>query len=354
MVAIGIFLHAIGGLAAGSFYIPYKKVRSWSWESMWIFGGFFAWIIVPWIVAFFAVPEFKLFDLLDDVFHEIPPDTLFYTYFFGVLWGIGGVTFGLSMRYLGLSLGYATSLGFCAAFGTLMVPIYKGQFYELISTLPGLVTLSGVLLCLFGIAICGYAGVNKERELTSEEKQASIKEFSFKKGMVVAVIAGLLSACMTFGLTAGEPIAKLSIKHGTAKLWSNSTVFIIVLAGGFTTNFLWCLFLNIKNRSIKDYVNGRTSPLLFNYLFSAIAGTTWYLQFMFYGMGKTKMGDYDFASWTIHMAFIIFFSNLWGLYFREWKGVSKRTKKIIVAGIATVLLSVVVVGLGSYLKSIDK
>lgn len=348
MVSLGVFLHALGGFAAGSFYIPFKKVRNWAWESYWLAGGFFSWIIAPLVVALLTVPE--LFSVLG----KAPPDSVFWCYIFGMLWGIGGLMFGLSMRYLGMSLGYAIALGFCAAFGTIIPPIYFGTFGGFITCASGLTTLAGVLVCLIGIAICGWAGISKEKELSAEKKKETIKEFNFSKGLCVAIFAGVMSACMAFGIAAGKPIAQLAVERGVPSLWQNSAVLICILAGGFTTNFIWCVFLNIKNRTAKNYLNSGSTSLLSNYIFSALAGITWYLQFMFYGMGTTKMGKYDFSSWTIHMAFIIVFSNMWGLLFHEWKGCSARTVRIIISGILVVILSILFIGAGNYLASLGR
>lgn len=348
MVALGVFFHCLGGFAAGSFYIPFKKVRNWAWESYWLVNGFFSWIIMPWIIAFLTVPG------LISILRGAPPSSIFCTFLFGLLWGIGGLTFGLSMRYLGMSLGYAIALGFCAAFGTIIPPIYFGKFGGLITSVSGLTTLAGVFVCLIGIAICGWAGISKEKELSEEKKKETIKEFNFAKGLWVAIFAGVMSACMAFGIAAGKPIAQLAVERGVPSLWQNSAVFVCILAGGFTTNFIWCVFLNIKNRTANNYLNSGDTSLLSNYIFSALAGSTWYLQFMFYGMGITKMGKYDFSSWTIHMAFIIVFSNIWGLLFREWKGASRRTHQIIVCGILVLIASTFVVGFGNYLASLGK
>jgi L-rhamnose-H+ transport protein len=341
-------LHALGGLAAGSFYIPFKKVRNWAWESYWLVGGFFAWIIAPLVIGLATVPD------LVNILREAPPQSIFFCYLFGLLWGVGGVTFGLSMRYLGMSLGYALALGFCAAFGTIIPPIATGAFGGLVSRASGLMTLGGVVVCLAGIAVCGWAGIFKEKELSEEKKKETIREFNFVKGLWVATFAGVMSACMAFGIAAGKPIAELAVQKGIPPLWQNSIVFVCILAGGFTTNFIWCVFLNIKNRTSQDYVKAGDASLVSNYVFCALAGVTWYLQFMFYGMGTTKMGKYDFSSWTIHMAFIIVFSNIWGLIFREWKGSSRRTHQIIFLGIVVLIGSTVVVGLGNYLASLEK
>lgn len=345
---LGVFLHAIGGFAAGSFYIPFKKVRNWAWESYWLVGGFFSWIIVPWIVAYLTVPD------LITVLRGAPVSSLGACYLFGVLWGVGGLTFGLSMRYLGMSLGYAFTLGYCAAFGTIIPPIYFGTFNELISSASGMVTLGGVLVCLAGIAVCGWAGLSKERELSDAQKKETIKEFNFKRGIWIALLCGIMSACFAFGIAAGKPIAERAVSLGTISLWMNSPVFVVILLGGFTTNFIWCMILNVRNHSLNNYLESGDIPLFINYFFSALAGTIWYFQFMFYGMGTTKMGKYDFSSWSIHMAFIIVFSNIWGLIFREWKGSRVRTLRVIISGILVLIMSTIVIGLGNYLASFGK
>jgi L-rhamnose-H+ transport protein len=344
---LGILYHAVGGFAAGSFYIPYSKVKNWAWEVYWLVGGLFAWVLAPWIVSLITVPD--LFSLLKSV----PFNNLIWPYIFGVLWGIGGLTFGLTMRYLGMSLGMAMALGLTAAFGTLVPPIYFGQFGMLISHLSGWVTLGGVLVCLIGIAITGKAGIMKDQELSEKQKQEHIKEFNLKKGVWVAVLAGVMSACFAFGIAAGKPIATLAIEMGTPELFSNSPVFIVILAGGFTTNCLWCLGLSFKNKTLGDYIKRENTPRFYNYLFSALAGIIWYFQFMFYGMGTTKMGKYDFASWSIHMAFIIIFSNMWGLILKEWKGSGSRTIRVIIIGLLILVLSTIIIGVGNYIQRFE-
>jgi len=342
---LGVFLHAVGGFAAGSFYIPFKKVKQWAWESYWLVGGVFSGIITPWVVGFLTCPH------LMDVLRGAPANALFWCYLFGVLWGVGGLTFGLSMRYLGLSLGYALSLGFCATFGTLIPPLFQGGFVDLVVRRSGQVTLLGILVCLAGIAVCGRAGVRKEREVSPEEKRASVQEFDFLKGVWVAVFAGVMSACMAFAFAAGKPLAETALRNGTPDLFKNFPVLIVALAGGFTTNCLWCMALNLRNGTWHDYVSAPGASLTLNYLFSALAGITWYLQFFFYSMGTTKMGRYDFSSWTIHMAFIIVFSNVWGMAFREWKGASRKTRGLIFAGIVVLVASTMVVGIGNWLAA---
>ncbi len=341
---LGVVLHAVGGLAAASFYIPYKRVQNWQWESYWLVGGVFSWLVAPLVAAAILAPG-ALEALRNTSFTAI-----FWTYLFGLLWGIGGLTFGLSVRFLGLSLGYAIALGFCAAFGTVIPPLFMGTFGEMLSNMSGVTTLLGVLVCLGGIAVCGWAGVLRERETEAEEDNAVV-EFSFSKGVWVAVFAGVMSACMAFAFAAGEPIAAAARDAGVAATFSNVPVLIVILLGGLTTNFVWCAYLNVRNGSYRDYASAGSASLVRNYVFAALAGVIWYLQFFFYGMATTKMGAYDFSSWTIHMAFIIVFSNVWGLLYREWKGSRPKTLAVLSVGIAVLVLSTVVVGFGNYLAS---
>lgn len=339
---LGVFLHMIGGLAAGSFYIPFRKVRGWSWESSWLVQGALAWIVMPILLAALTVPG------LAAVLSGSPLRSVALSWLFGALWGVGGLTFGLSMRYLGISLGYALALGFCAAFGTLIPPLAHGEFARLLSSFSGWTVLGGVMVCLLGIAICGYAGLCKERELPEEAKKAAVREFALGKGFLVAAFAGVMSACMAFAIDAGEAIAQSALAGGASPIYQNNAAFVVVMAGGFTTNFIWCLALNRRHQSGGDYARGPAGRLIANYALSGLAGAIWYGQFFFYGMGTTQLGKYNFSSWTIHMAFIIVFSTLWGLSFREWKGVSRRTLRLVWSGLAVLVLSTLVIGYGNY------
>ncbi len=338
---LGIVLHAIGGFAAGSFYIPVKMVKKWSWESAWFILGLAAWLVVPVVVAELTIPQLR------EVI-AAGASGIWWTWFFGLLWGVGALTFGLTMRYLGVSLGMTVALGFTTAFGTLIPPLYEGRMGELLHSTSGIVTLAGVLLALVGIAISGKAGMMKEKELDVESQQDSIEEYSLKKGLLVAVVSGILSACFAFGLQAGKPIADAAVELGTKPIFQNNAVLVILLLGGITSNGIWTLFLNFKNKSFGDYRN-REAPLRKNYLWAALGGFTWYLQFFFYGMGVTYLGKkYDFASWSIHMAFIILFSNLWGIYLKEWKGVSRSTNRTLLWGLFVLMFAILMIGLAGH------
>jgi L-rhamnose-H+ transport protein len=291
------------------------------------------------------------------------------------------------MRYLGMSLGMAVALGFTAAFGTLVPPIFRGEFVtQVLGTHSGVIVLLGVFVCLLGIGIAGAAGLSKERELSEEQRRAAIKEFDLKKGLLVATFSGVMSACFAYGLAAGDPIKQLTVLHGTPPLWQGLPVLVVLLAGGFTTNFVWCLILNVRNHTGYQYFNSEVrgsspsrddeyilespmdapgeemavaaalarkgserAPMLSNYFFSALAGTTWYLQFFFYTMGETKMGEFKFSSWTLHMASIIIFSTLWGIALKEWQGVKIRTKLLLASTLLVLVGSTVIVGYGNYI-----
>jgi L-rhamnose-H+ transport protein len=350
---LGVIFHFIGGFASGSFYIPFKKVKGWAWESYWIVGGIFSWLIVPYIAAYLTVPDFM------SIIRSADPEITRWTYIMGLLWGIGGLTFGLSMRYLGMSLGMSVVLGFTSAFGALVPPIYRDivhsetgvHFSDMLQSTGGLLVLLGVFVCLVGIFVCGRAGMLKENELSQEQKQESIKEFNLTKGLTVAIVSGILSACFNFGIEAGKPMADEAVKLGANSLFQNNVIFVVILWGGLTTNFIWCMILNARNKTFGDYTNTNT-PILRNIIFSALAGTTWFFQFFFYGMGESKLGN-GASSWILHMAFIILISNMWGILLGEWKGVGQKTFRTIIMGIAIIILSVILVGYGNSITPLD-
>jgi L-rhamnose-H+ transport protein len=339
----GIALIALGSIGAASFYVPFKKVKNWAWESYWIIQGVAAWLIAPWIMAYFTIPEGGLFQLLS----EAPLKAKVWAMFFGALWGIGGLTFGLSIRFLGVALGQSIALGFCAAFGTLIPPLVAGS--DLFTTQAGVITIIGVIICITGIAVIGYAGSLKNKGLSDEERLKAVKEFALKKGLIIAIFAGIMSASFSFGLEFGKPIGDLAIgeRFNTDPLFHDNPVLIFILLGGFITNLVYCLYLNLKNGTIRDYITGGNRVIINNLLFTFLAGFLWFTQFQFFGMGKSRLPEsmIPFA-WSILMALNIAFSNIWGLFLNEWKGVSRKTLIVLVIGIVILILSTFIVKLG--------
>ncbi len=349
-VILGVVFHFTGGFASGSFYMPFKKIKGWAWESYWIIGGLFSWLIVPPLAAWITLPGFA------DIIRQASAETKGFTLLFGLLWGVGGLTYGLGVRYLGMSLGNSVVLGFCSAFGALVPSLYydlfptpgKTTFTEMVTASWGQVVLAGVVLCLLGIYVCGKAGMMKEREMSREDQRKSVREFNLVKGLIVAVTSGILSSCFNFGIEAGKPMAEAAVNQGFNPLYQNNVTYVVLLWGGLATNLVWCMLLNARNKTFGDYLDKET-PLANNYLFAAMAGTTWFLQFFFYGMGESKLGN-GASSWILHMAFIILVANIWGISLKEWQGVSRKTRATIIAGIGMIILSVLVVGYGNALN----
>ncbi|MBL7816566.1 MAG: L-rhamnose/proton symporter RhaT [Saprospiraceae bacterium] len=348
-VILGIIFHTIGGISSGSFYMPFNKVKNWAWENFWLMGGLFSWLIVPPIAAYLTVPNFS------EIIASTASNIKSTTYLMGLLWGIGGLTYGLGVRYLGMSLGNSVVLSFCSAFGALVPSIYynfnptpgKTSFSDMLSNTGGQLVLLGVVVCLTGIGIAGKAGMMKENELTTEQKQASTKEFNLVKGLIIAIISGILSSFFNFGIEAGKPMADEAVKQGFNPLFQNNVTYVVILWGGLTTNLIWCLYLLFKNKTFGDFTKSE-APTSANIFYCGLAGTLWFLQFFFYGMGESKMGN-GASSWILHMATIILTANMWGLYLKEWSGVSKKTFRTFVIGILTILASIVLVGIGNSL-----
>ena len=344
---LGIIYHSIGGFASGSFYMPYNKVKGWAWESYWIIGGLFSWLIVPPLAAYLTVPGFA------EIIAAASGQIIFLTFLMGLMWGIGGLTYGLGVRYLGMSLGNSVTLGFCAAFGAIVPSIYysinptvgKVSFTDMLASPGGQIVLAGVLVCLIGIAISGKAGMMKEGEISEEESKKSVAEFSLVKGLIIAIISGILSSFMNFGIEAGKPMADAAVAQGYNPLFQNNVAYVVILWGGLTTNLIWTTILSIKNKTYGDFVN-KKSPIAKNVMFSALAGTTWFLQFFFYGMGESKLGN-GASSWILHMSTIILTANMWGIVRKEWNGTSSKTKWTISTGIFVIILSVFLVGIGN-------
>lgn len=360
-VLLGVLFHFIGGFASGSFYIPFKKVKGWSWETYWLIGGIFSWLIVPPLAAWLTIPGFW------DIIAGTDASVIGLAFLFGVLWGVGGFTYGLGVRYLGVALGSSVILGLCMVFGSLLPSVYYEMYPQpgkdsigiIISSSWGQMVLLGLFICVLAIVVCGKAGMMKEKQLAAvgtDPHGAVVKtEYKFGLGLLVSVISGILSACFNFGLEAGKPMADVANELWKAAnpgegefLFQNNVTYIVVLWGGLLSNLIGCLVLAVKNKSLSDYRKPNV-PVLANIIFCALAGTTWFLQFFFYGMGESRMGNGP-SSWILHMAFIILIANMWGIILKEWKGVNKKTITTITLGILAILLSVMVVGYGNSLR----
>lgn len=334
-ILIGLLIIAVGAFCQSSCYVPINKIKSWSWESYWIVQGVFAWIIFPLLGALLAVPAGES---LCGLFSNADPFMLWMTVLFGALWGVGGLTFGLSMRYLGVALGQSIALGTCAGLGTILGPVFLNIFFPELDALSSL-TLSvwiGVIVTLLGIAVIGVAGAMKARTLSEEEKKAAVKDFNFPKGITIALLAGFMSGCFNVGLTFGADIQFAN----SEPMYATLPATLLVTLGGFVTNAVYCFYQNSHNKTWSDY--GKKAVWGNNILFCALAGLLWYSQFFGLALGKGFIPE-DSALYTlafcILMALNVVFSNVWGIILKEWKGCSRATIAVLITGIIILIIS---------------
>lgn len=342
--ALGVIIFTLGGLAGAVFYLPFKRVKNWAWESYWLVYAVFGLVAVPWALALSTSPN------VFAVLKSAPGKELIFCYLCGAMWGVGGLTWGLMIRYLGVGLGLAIGCGLCSATGTLIPPILKGNLGSLYGTASANASLLGVAISLAGIVLVGLAGMSKEKELPEEEKKKAVAEYNFGKGMLVACFSGIMSAGMSFGLQGGPEIQKLAAVTAppTPISWQGMPVLVVVLLGGFTINFLWCLFLNAKNKTGGDYTKAGT-PLLGNIVFAGLAGAIWCSQFICFKTGEPAMGPTAYIGWAVLMASAILFSTLLGIFLGEWKGTSGQTRGLLAFGLVLLLASAFVAAYSGYL-----
>ncbi|WP_165043569.1 L-rhamnose/proton symporter RhaT [Dysgonomonas sp. ZJ709] len=334
---IGLIIIAFGSLGQSSSYVPINKVKNWSWECFWLTQGVFAWLLFPLLGLLLAIPSGYSFSEI--MFSG--GDAIWKTIGYGVLWGIGGLTFGLSMRYLGVALGQSLSLGTCSAFGTLIPALLKG---DNLFRGDGLILLISVSIALAGIAVIGYAGALKSSNMSDEEKKKAVKDFALKKGVLIALLAGVMSACFSLGLEAGAPLKNHILELGANPLLALNPVIFLVTLGGFITNASYCLYQNYKNKTFKEYTSISGGNWINNILFCALAGLLWYSQFFGLGVGQSffEPGSIMMAfSWSILMSLNVVFSNLWGIVLKEWKGVGTRTIIVLLLGLLLLIGSII-------------
>jgi L-rhamnose-H+ transport protein len=334
---LGVLIFTLGGLAGAIFYLPLNQVRKWAWESYWLIYATVGLILVPWTLAFTTSSNVLW------VLQLAPRQQVLYCFFCGVLWGFGGLTFGLMIRYLGLGLGLAIGIGLCSAAGTIVPKMLKGEFYQLLQPGAGIVSFTGVLISIVGIVLVGMAGMSKEKELPEEEKKKAVAEYNFKKGLMLAIFCGLTSSAMNFGLQGGPAIEKLATQTApaTSITWKGMPVLVVVLLGGFVVNAGWCVYLNVKNKTGRDYGN-TASPLMSNLLLAGLAGVIWCMQFVCQKTGEPAMGDTAYVGWAVLMGSSILFSSVIGILMGEWKGTSARTRISLALGLILLLGSAVV------------
>jgi L-rhamnose-H+ transport protein len=346
--ALGILIFMLGGLAGAVFYLPFKKVKSWAWESYWLIYAIFGLVLIPWLLAITTAPN------VVSVLKAAPGDEVTYCLVCGAIWGFGGLTWGLMIRYLGFGLGLAMGAGLTSAAGTLIPPMLKGSeaIRSMFTTQAGIVAVVSAVVSVVGIVFVGMAGMSKEGELPEEEKKKAVAEFNFKKGILMAIFSGLMSSGMSFGLQGGPEMQKLSLSMApvTSVAWAGMPVLVVVLLGGFVVNGVWCIILNVKNKTGGDYIK-RDAPVLPNLIFAGLAGAIWCSQFVCFKTGEPQMGNTSYIGWAVLMASQILFSQLLGLVLGEWKGTSRKTVSLLATGLVLLIVSAAVAGYSGYLAT---
>lgn len=333
---LGIFYHLLGALAAASFYIPIKLVKNWEWEASWLVNGVASWLIMPALVSALLLPDPIGF------FIAIPPPVVAKTLLFGALWGLGGLTFGMTLRYLGLSVGYGVAIGITLVVGTLTPPLLNGSLASLLTTRSGIIALTGVMVAVAGIALTTVAGRKKE-----QRSGVINSELNVRKGVAIAIFCGVTSAFMAFAINAAQPIQTLALAAGVDPLYQVMPGYVIIMLGGFITNFIYCVCKARRNHTLEK-IRRDPSHLWRNVLLSATGGVIWYLQFFFYGWGHVQMTGVHlaFVSWTFHMSMLVLCGGIWGFILKEWQKCSLTPLIWQTAGMATIVLSTVIIGLG--------
>lgn len=333
---IGLLIIAVGSMGQSSSYVPINKIKEWSWENFWLTQGVFAWLIFPFLGALLAM---TLPDMIE-IYSSNSVASL-QAIGYGALWGVGGLTFGLSMRFLGIALGQSVALGTTAALGTLIPSMINCELFSP----KGLILLLAVAVTLIGIALVGYAGSLRSKNMSEEEKRKAIKDFALKKGLLIALLSGVMSACFNLGLNAGIPIREAAVAGGVSDLFAQNPVTLLVTTGGFITNLIYCLYMNRKNRTGGEIKKSSSSVFSNNILFCALAGLLWYSQFFGLGMGQSffEPGSVMMAfSWSILMSLNVVFSNVWGIILKEWKGAGKRAVIYLALGMAVLIFSLII------------
>lgn len=340
---LGTALHAIGGMSASSCYTPQTKVKNWSWGTFWLVQALFAWIIVPIIIGMLTVPGF--FDIL----HRAPAKVFWGAFLLGAIYGFGGMSFGLSIKHIGYSLTYTIAIGISAILGTLTPLMIYGGLTDYFTRPGSAIIITGMVLSVVGVGLCGWAGFKKENDLQKLENQTI--SFKMNTGLLLAIVAGVLSAVFNLSLEHGQPIADMAAKNGAGYFEGNAKM-IVSTSGCFAVNFVWFIVLGIKQKTLKEFTVSEglsRSRLVKNTLWSALAGTMWFVQFLFYGLGHVQMGNYRFISWVLHMSMLIFFSYVVGMIMKEWKNVSKNTYTTLIIALLTLIVSFVIMTIGSYI-----
>jgi L-rhamnose-H+ transport protein len=338
-VISGIFLIALGAFSSGSFAVPFGKIKNWNWETYWMVFSSGAYILFPLVSCFVLAPGFVT------VIRSTSSATILTVFLLGALYGVGNLSFGLALRYLGLSLGYALSLGIMLGIGTLIPPLIDGRLKMMMESHGGELLIWGIIVAFLGIAVSAWSGIQKDRQVSEVKKRETVSEFNIIKGVIAALVVGVTGSAMSLGFEQAVPLSDTALRLGVNPLFTMMPVMLVLLSGTFVTTVIWCFYMGLKNKSLKNYTTaGFPGIQASNYLFGLLAGLLWFVQFIFYGMGKSKMGPFTFTSWGILMALTIVFATVWGLIRNEWKGVSLKVYALMILSLVIIIISSFMIG----------
>lgn len=339
-ILAGILLIATGAFSSGSFAVPFGKIKGWGWETYWMIFSTGAYIIFPLLACLVFAPNFM------DIIRSTDSKTIIAVFLLGAVYGVGNLSFGLALRYLGLSLGYALSLGLMLAIGTLIPPMLDGRLDVMLQKEGGMLLIYGVITACFGIALSAWSGILKDKQVSESAKKESVGEFNLVKGVLAAALVGVTGSAMSLGFERGLPISETASNAGVDALFTMMPLLVVLFLGTFVTTIFWCGFLGYKNGTLKNYTKAASSKVLTaNYIFGLLAGLLWFSQFIVYGMGKSKMGPFTFTSWGILMALTIVFATVWGLIRGEWKGTSKKVWFLMILSLVIIIVSSFMIGI---------
>jgi len=338
-ILLGILIIAFGAFSSGSFSIPFDKVTKWKWEISWLTFSVFAYLIVPLIICVIVAPNFMR------IYQTIPSGNLMFIFILGCVYGLANLTFGLSLRYLGVALGFCISLGLMMVIGTLLPPLIDGQMSRMFEGNGGVLLISGLIVSCIGIGITAFAGILKSRKLETLKGEKANAGFDLRKGLFAALFVGVTGSSMSLGFEQGKMIADETVKAGTPELFARCPVFVLFFAGSLLSTLIWCIYLGIKNNSLSDYYKGESKTLIANYAMCAFASFLWFINYIFYGMGTSKLGEFTFVAWGILMSLTIVCATIWGFFRGEWKGIEFNIKRLVWLGLAVLMTASFMIGI---------
>ncbi|MPY90242.1 MAG: hypothetical protein GEU99_20250 [Luteitalea sp.] len=327
---IGLLAVVAGGVCQGGFMLPMKWTREWAWENTWLVFASTAYLLLPWLLVFAAVPA------VFEVYGQASTSKVLLILLFGVGWGTGAITFGLGVAALGMALGFAVILGVAATVGAL-VPLLL--FDDSLSPAGLLLTLVSLAVMLAGVVVCSLAG---RWQQAGEAKQ----DRRYVRGVALCVASGLLSACGNIGFAFGTDLIDAFRQRGVSENWAAMPVWSLLTTALFLCNAGYAGWLLAKNRTASNFRLPQTGAY---YLYGTLMGAAWIGGFVFYGAGALRMGALGPSlGWAILMSMMVATANLLGLVTGEWRDAPSASARRLYGGLLLLLLAIAGLGYANY------